>query len=154
MDERRAARYRYARRFRGELAMRTRSWTLLLAIRPVPLTHVAAHHSPAMLYDLSREISVIGTVTEFQLGKPHMRIYFDVDKPLGGHLRASATASTGRRDRRAQRMVWGEHPVVSPEMHPRRRQECREPREEVERIEHHVGGAVAIRVSCTCTSPR
>jgi len=59
--------------------MRTRFWTLLLAIALVPLTHVAAHHSPAMLYDLSKEISVTGVVTEFQLGNPHMRIYFDVD---------------------------------------------------------------------------
>jgi hypothetical protein len=33
-----------------------------------------------MLYDLSREISVSGVVTEYQLGNPHMRIYFDVDK--------------------------------------------------------------------------
>jgi hypothetical protein len=51
----------------------------LAAIAVVPLAHVAAHHSPAMLYDLSRETSVSGVVTEFQLGNPHMRIYFDVD---------------------------------------------------------------------------
>lgn len=59
--------------------MRTRYWLLLSTIALVPLAHVAAHHSPAMLYDLSREISVTGVVTEFQLGNPHMRIYFDVD---------------------------------------------------------------------------
>jgi hypothetical protein len=52
---------------------------LLLAITLVPLTHVGAHHSPAMLYDLSREITVVGVVTEYQLGNPHMRIYLDVD---------------------------------------------------------------------------
>lgn len=39
----------------------------------------AAHHSPAMLYDLSREITVSGVVTEYELGNPHLRIYFDVD---------------------------------------------------------------------------
>jgi hypothetical protein len=44
-----------------------------------PMTQVAAHHSPAMLYDLSREITIVGVVTEYQLGNPHMRIYFDVD---------------------------------------------------------------------------
>jgi phenylpropionate dioxygenase-like ring-hydroxylating dioxygenase large terminal subunit len=33
-----------------------------------------------MLYDLSREITVVGVVTEYQLGNPHMRIYLDVDK--------------------------------------------------------------------------
>ena len=59
--------------------MRTRYLALLAAMAAVPLAHVAAHHSPAMLYDLSRETSVSGVVTEFQLGNPHMRIYFDVD---------------------------------------------------------------------------
>ncbi len=59
--------------------MRTRYWMLLLTIALVPLTHVAAHHSPAMLYDLTREITVTGVVTEYQLGNPHMRIYLDVD---------------------------------------------------------------------------
>jgi hypothetical protein len=32
-----------------------------------------------MLYDLTTEITVEGIVTEYQLGNPHMRIYFDVD---------------------------------------------------------------------------
>lgn len=52
---------------------------LLPAIALAPLAHVVAHHSPAMLYDLSREITVEGVVTEYQLGNPHMRIYLDVD---------------------------------------------------------------------------
>jgi hypothetical protein len=52
---------------------------LLLTIALAPLAQVAAHHSPAMLYDLTREISVTGVVTEYQLGNPHMRIYLDVD---------------------------------------------------------------------------
>ena len=60
--------------------MRTRYWLLLLTIGVAPLSRIAAHHSPAMLYDLSREITVTGVVTEYQLGNPHMRIYFDVDK--------------------------------------------------------------------------
>jgi phenylpropionate dioxygenase-like ring-hydroxylating dioxygenase large terminal subunit len=38
-----------------------------------------AHHNPAMLYDLSKEISVSGTVTEFNMGNPHIRVYFDVE---------------------------------------------------------------------------
>jgi uncharacterized protein DUF6152 len=59
--------------------MRTRLGVLLLAVGVGPLTHVAAHHSPAMLYDLSMEITVEGVVTEYQLGNPHMRIYLDVD---------------------------------------------------------------------------
>src|SRR5688500_3124556 len=57
--------------------MRTR-WVLsILAFAPA--LWVGAHHSPAMLYDLSREITVEGVVTEYQLGNPHMRIYLDVD---------------------------------------------------------------------------
>jgi hypothetical protein len=40
---------------------------------------VAAHHSAALLYDLSKEITVQGTVTEYQLGNPHLRIYFNVE---------------------------------------------------------------------------
>src|SRR5688500_18169423 len=59
--------------------MRTKYWLLLAATGLVPLAHVAAPHSPAMLYDLSMEITVTGVVTEFQLGNPHMRIYLDVD---------------------------------------------------------------------------
>lgn len=58
--------------------MRIKHWLLLLAIGLVPLTRVIAHHSPAMLYDLTREITVVGVVTEYQLGNPHMRIYLDV----------------------------------------------------------------------------
>lgn len=38
----------------------------------------SAHHSPAMLYDLSKEITVEGTVTDFQLGNPHLRLFFEV----------------------------------------------------------------------------
>ena len=38
-----------------------------------------AHHSPALLYDLSKEIALEGMVTEYDLGNPHLRIYFDVD---------------------------------------------------------------------------
>jgi hypothetical protein len=52
---------------------------LLLMIGLVPLAHVAAHHSPAMLYDMTKELSVTGIVTEYQLGNPHMRIYLDVN---------------------------------------------------------------------------
>jgi hypothetical protein len=40
---------------------------------------IGAHHNPAMLYDLSKEIEVQGVVTEYRLGNPHMRIYLDVE---------------------------------------------------------------------------
>ena len=44
-----------------------------------PFAAATAHHSAAMLYDLSKEVTVQGVVTEFQLGNPHLRIYFNVD---------------------------------------------------------------------------
>jgi len=59
--------------------MRTRLGVLCLTLGAAPLTAALAHHSPAMLYDLTKEITVEGIVTEYQLGNPHMRIYFDVD---------------------------------------------------------------------------
>ena len=59
--------------------MRTKLYALFVATALVPLTHVAAHHSPAMLYDLAMEITVTGVVTAYELGNPHMRIYLDVD---------------------------------------------------------------------------
>ena len=52
------------------------AYAAALAMSSAPL---AAHHSPAMLYDLSKELVVTGVVTEYQLGNPHMRIYLDVD---------------------------------------------------------------------------
>ena len=72
--------------------MRTRLGVLLLAVGVAPLTHVAAHHSPAMLYDLTMEITVEGVVTEYQLGNPHMRIYSTSTTrapPRSGSLRAA-----------------------------------------------------------------
>lgn len=52
---------------------------LALTAALAPLAAAMAHHSPAMLYDLSKQVTMHGVVTEFQLGNPHLRIYFDVD---------------------------------------------------------------------------
>jgi len=49
---------------------------LLLAVLSAS---IGAHHNPAMLYDMSKEIDVEGVVTEYRLGNPHLRIYLDVD---------------------------------------------------------------------------
>lgn len=51
----------------------------LLISAIVVTANAGAHHSPAMLYDLSQQITVHGTVTEYELGNPHLRIYLDVD---------------------------------------------------------------------------
>ena len=40
---------------------------------------VEAHHSAALLYDLSKEAEVRGVATSYEFGNPHLRIYFDVD---------------------------------------------------------------------------
>ena len=52
---------------------------LTLTVGALSLAPVTAHHSPAMLYDLSQEIRVTGIVTRYVLGNPHIRIYLDVD---------------------------------------------------------------------------
>lgn len=53
---------------------------LLLLLLPVA---ALAHHSPALIYDMSREVTISGTVTEFNMGNPHLRIYFDVEADSG-----------------------------------------------------------------------
>lgn len=53
--------------------------TLLFSSLLMLSASTGAHHNPAMLYDLSKEIEVSGVVTEYRLGNPHMRIYLDVD---------------------------------------------------------------------------
>jgi phenylpropionate dioxygenase-like ring-hydroxylating dioxygenase large terminal subunit len=42
-----------------------------------------AHHSAAVYFDLSKEITVEGVVKEFQLGNPHARIFLTVKGPGG-----------------------------------------------------------------------
>lgn len=39
---------------------------------------VFAHHAAAVYYDISQEVTMSGTVTEFRMGNPHARIYFEV----------------------------------------------------------------------------
>ncbi len=62
---------------------------------------------------------------------------------LGGIGVPRAAARGG--DRRAQRVVRGEHSVVSRQMHARRRHECGKPGQQVERLEQDMRRAVAIR---------
>jgi Family of unknown function (DUF6152) len=60
--------------------MKMRLTTVLVICGSLSAGAAMAHHSPAMLYDLSREITVQGVVTKYELGNPHLRIYFDVDR--------------------------------------------------------------------------
>lgn len=58
----------------------------LLAVLAAPVLlgsgPALAHHSNAM-YDQTREITVMGTVTEFRLTNPHIQILFDVKSDQG-----------------------------------------------------------------------
>ncbi len=50
--------------------------TMLLA---VAVSSVAsAHHSPAVFYKMEEKVTLSGKVTEFRMGNPHLRIYFDL----------------------------------------------------------------------------
>jgi hypothetical protein len=46
------------------------------------LTPVFAHHGNAA-YDETKEVTLKGTVTEFEWANPHAQIYFDVKDPKG-----------------------------------------------------------------------
>ena len=51
------------------------AFSAVLAALTLP---VFAHHAAAVYYDTSKEVTMSGTVTEFRMGNPHARIYFDV----------------------------------------------------------------------------
>lgn len=58
-----------------------RNWAIWLVAGGLTGAGAAlAHHSPAMLYDLSRETTLEGVVTDYNLGNPHLRVYFDVER--------------------------------------------------------------------------
>lgn len=39
-------------------------------------TEASAHHAAALLYDTNKDVTIEGVVIRFELGNPHMRIYF------------------------------------------------------------------------------
>jgi Family of unknown function (DUF6152) len=43
----------------------------------------AAHHSPAAHFDLSKRVTIAGTVTEFRFENPHALIFFEVAREDG-----------------------------------------------------------------------
>jgi hypothetical protein len=65
--------------------------TLAAAMAPV-----LAHHAAAVYYDLSQEVTMSGTVTEFRMGNPHARIYFDVvgEDGIAAHWMAEGGSRT------------------------------------------------------------
>jgi hypothetical protein len=63
--------------------MRARHRFPLLALCFLIAPVVPAHHSPAMIFDMNQELTISGTVAEFSMGNPHLRIYFDVEADGG-----------------------------------------------------------------------
>ena len=50
-------------------------FVLLFLLLSVPL---AAHHGTAAIYDMSKSVTLKGTVTMFKFVNPHVLVYFDV----------------------------------------------------------------------------
>lgn len=55
-------------------------WSSIVLLSGLALAGAAAaHHNAAAIFDTSTEVTVQGVVTEYVLGNPHVRIYFDVE---------------------------------------------------------------------------
>ena len=63
------------------------AWVLLFSVG------LSAHHGVA-LYDVSQMVNVTGTVTDFQFGNPHVRIFFDVPGEDGTVVEWTAELTT------------------------------------------------------------
>jgi Family of unknown function (DUF6152) len=63
--------------------MRTLSALYTLVLAGIVTSPALAHHAAAVYYDISKEITMNGKVTEFRMGNPHARIYFDVSNADG-----------------------------------------------------------------------
>jgi len=44
---------------------------------------VLAHHSAGVFYQMDKSVTMSGVVTEFRMGNPHARIYFDITDANG-----------------------------------------------------------------------
>lgn len=57
--------------------------TFALAVASLAALPARAHHAAVVYYDLGKEVTMSGTVTEFRMGNPHARIYFDIEAEDG-----------------------------------------------------------------------
>ena len=55
---------------------------LLVSVLLAPVASLAAHHADTN-YDLAKDFSVTGVVTEFRFVNPHLQITFDVTTRKG-----------------------------------------------------------------------
>lgn len=51
--------------------------TITMLLAAAVSSVASAHHSAAVFYKMDEEITLTGKVTEFRMGNPHLRIYFD-----------------------------------------------------------------------------
>jgi hypothetical protein len=64
--------------------MRHTLFAVLSAVGLLALSSpVAAHHGAANLYDMSKPVTMKGTITKFEWTNPHNQIYFDVTDDKG-----------------------------------------------------------------------
>jgi hypothetical protein len=65
--------------------MRGKLGTIIVFLGVVALScaSVSAHHGSGISYDLSKRITLKGTVTEFAWSNPHAQIYFDIKDANG-----------------------------------------------------------------------
>lgn len=82
----------------GRCGVKVRQWTSLAASAGLVLlaAPVLAHHGTAD-YDMTKLVTLKGTVTDFQFMNPHVTIYFDVTDDQGNIEKwaAEAASATG-----------------------------------------------------------
>jgi hypothetical protein len=70
--------------------------TFLVLLLTLALGDAAlGHHSPALLYDLAKTISIEGAVTDYRFINPHVRMYIDVTDAAGKTQSWLAEGGTG-----------------------------------------------------------
>jgi len=67
--------------------MRTKHWTTVGFLTIALGTSLAAHHSFTAEFDVTKPVTLKGSVTKVEWGNPHIWVYLDV-KDEGGALRA------------------------------------------------------------------
>ena len=56
---------------------------MVLAVVPLLVSSTALAHHGANLFDMSKAVTLKGTITKFQWGNPHNQIFFDVTDEKG-----------------------------------------------------------------------
>ena len=90
-------------------------WLALAGAGLLTALPVAAHHSRA-IYDLERDITIEGVVTEFEWANPHVYLYVEVrtdaGEPVVWEIENGSTTAMGRRGWTRSSFVPGDHVIV------------------------------------------